>query len=355
MNVRRSKSETRVSEDHSSDMLLSRGRVSTIALLAITAISFYVCYLLALPFLASLAWALALAVIAHPMHAWIERRVRWPSLAAGISVAIIVLLILVPVIFVSHQVVNQINSTLEAIPKSLSGFAERYPEMRNIVHSFESGNVPAEIKQTMKEFASRVPVLVGGSIWAAAQTLITVFFLFYFLRDRRQWLDFIRRMMPVPEEESNFAFDRINRSIFATVYGSLTCAVVQGLLGGLIFWVLGLPAPLLWGIVMAVLVVIPVLGTFVVWFPAAVFLALNGHWVKAAILVAWGATAIGLIDNLLYPILVGDRLRMHPVPVFIAIVGGIAIFGAAGMVLGPVALATSEALLQVWKRLPQQT
>ena len=99
------------------------------------------------------------------------------------------------------------------------------------------------------------------------------------------------------------------------------------------FWWLGLPAPILWGAVMGLLAIVPVLGAFVVWLPAAKFLAASGRWGKAVILLLWGTVVVGLIDNLLYPILVGKRLRLHTVPVFFAIVGGLAVFGAAGMIL----------------------
>ena len=100
---------------------------------------------------------------------------------------------------------------------------------------------------------------------------------------------------------------------------------------------------------MALLATIPMAGTFLVWAPAALFLALSGSWGKALILVAWGSTAIALIDNILYPYLVGSRLRLHPVPVFIAIVGGISLYGAAGIILGPITLAVAVALIDVWR------
>jgi predicted PurR-regulated permease PerM len=121
-------------------------------------------------------------------------------------------------------------------------------------------------------------------------------------------------------------------------------------LGGLMFWVLGIPGALLWGAVMALLAIVPVLGAFVVWVPAALFLVLQGNWGKALILTAWGAGVVSLIDNLLYPLLVGKRLRLHTLPVFIAIVGGILLFGSAGVILGPVTLAVTVALVDIWRR-----
>ena len=101
---------------------------------------------------------------------------------------------------------------------------------------------------------------------------------------------------------------------------------------------------------MALLAIVPILGAFVVWVPAALFLALQGSWGKALILTVWGGSVVALVDNLLYPVLVGNRLRLHTVPVFIAIVGGLALFGASGVILGPVALAITIALVDVWRR-----
>jgi predicted PurR-regulated permease PerM len=156
--------------------------------------------------------------------------------------------------------------------------------------------------------------------------------------------------VPLSEAEVEEVFRRVADTIYAIVYGTLTVALVQGLLGGLMFWVLGLPAALLWGAVMALLAVVPVLGAFVVWAPAALFLALTGSWGKAVVLTVWGVGVVSLIDNLLYPILVGRRLRLHTLVVFIAIVGGVPLLGSAGVILGPAALAVTVALVDIWRR-----
>lgn len=144
-------------------------------------------------------------------------------------------------------------------------------------------------------------------------------------------------------------FTRVGDTVHATVYGTLAVAVVQGILGGLMFWWLGLPAPLLWGLVMAGLAVIPVLGAFVVWIPAALFLALDGSWGKALILAVWGSVVVGGIDNVIYPILVGKRLKLHTIPAFMSIIGGLAVFGPSGLILGPVTLTITVLLLEIWR------
>jgi predicted PurR-regulated permease PerM len=191
---------------------------------------------------------------------------------------------------------------------------------------------------------------VKGSVLQAIGFFLTFYLLFFFLRDRRVALQLLRSLSPLSEAEMNRLFGRVGDTIYAIIYGTLAVSAVQGLLGGLMFWWLGLPAPLLWGVVMALLAVVPVLGAFVVWIPAAIFLAMEGSWEKALILAVWGAAVVGTIDNVLRPILVGQRLKLHTVLAFISVVGGLILFGPAGLILGPVALTVTMALLEVWRR-----
>jgi predicted PurR-regulated permease PerM len=150
-------------------------------------------------------------------------------------------------------------------------------------------------------------------------------------------------------------FRQVDDTIHATVYGTLAVALLQGVLCGLMFWWLGLPAPFFWGGVMVLLAIVPVLGAFVVWIPAALYLASTGEWGKALILTLWGMLVVGMVDNLLRPILVGHRLRQHTVLAFMSVVGGLFVFGAAGLILGPVTLTITLALLDTWSGRPAST
>jgi predicted PurR-regulated permease PerM len=129
----------------------------------------------------------------------------------------------------------------------------------------------------------------------------------------------------------------------------LVIAAIQGALGGIAFFALGLPSALVWGVVMIFLSLIPMAGAFVVWVPAAIYLAVTGHWVKALLLVAWGAFVIGTVDNFLRPKLVGERTKLHELFIFFSVLGGLQVFGVLGLVLGPVVLAITLALLDVLK------
>jgi predicted PurR-regulated permease PerM len=335
---------------------LSRERALVFVLLAATALAVYVCYRLAHPFLPALAWALALAVVAHPLHAWLLRRLHRPNLAAGVAVVLVAVAVVGPTLLVTQQLVREVAHGVnwlqsEAAAEHWRAALERHPRLAWWL-TWLAGqiNLRSTVDRASTVLTSGASTVVTGSVWAVAQLLITFFALFYFFRDRRPVLAALRSLVPLSERETGAVFAWVTDTIHATVFGTLAVALVQGLLGGLMFWGLGLPAALLWGAVMTVLAVVPVLGAFVVWMPAALFLALTGSWGKALILAGWGGLVVSLIDNLLYPVLVGQRLRLHTLPVFIVIVGGLALFGSAGVVLGPVTLAITVALMEVWRR-----
>jgi predicted PurR-regulated permease PerM len=174
--------------------------------------------------------------------------------------------------------------------------------------------------------------------------------LFYFLRDQESILANLRSLVPLSEDETDRLFSRITETIRISLYGKVVVAAIQGGLGGLIFWWLGLPAPAFWGFVMALLSVLPVLGAFVIWVPAAAALALGGDWVRALVLTCWGILIVHPVDNFLGPVLVGTRLRLHTLLIFFSLIGGLAAFGASGIVLGPVTTAIAVSLFEMRQR-----
>ena len=141
--------------------------------------------------------------------------------------------------------------------------------------------------------------------------------------------------------------------ISASVNGVLVIPAIQGALGALAFFALGVPSALVWGVVMTFLSLIPMAGAFIVWVPAALFLVATGHLTKAIILAAWGALVIGTVDNFLRPKLVGEKTKLHELFIFFSVIGGLKVFGVLGIVLGPVVLAVTLALLDVFRQVEQ--
>lgn len=334
---------------------LTRERALILVLMLASVLAFYVCYRLAQPFLPALTWALALAVVTHPLHDWIARHVKRQTLAAGITVTIVAVLIIAPGVFMARRLVREAGrgaATLKMQTESgeWRKTIESNPRLARAVGWIEPHlDVRSLAERTANSVASRLSSFVGGSIWVVAQLLITFFTLFYFYRDRRAIMKGLKSFVPLSRPETDRLFSRVRDVIYATFYGTFIVSIVQGILGGLMFWWLGLPGPLVWGIVMTLLSLIPVLGAPVVWIPAAIFLALMGSWVKALILTGWGLIVIGSIDNLLYPILVGDQVRLHTLLIFFSVLGGLALFGASGLVLGPVAVVITIELAEVWR------
>ena len=339
------------------DTAWTRERVLVVVLAIATAVVAWLCWQLAKPFVPALTWALVLAILAHPLHEWLGRRIkRWPSLAAGLAVVAIVVAIALPATLVVRQVGVQAVASVTAARQLFDAdrwklAIERFPRLAPLREWVEREvDVPEKVQEATGEVARGVRGVLQRVVDISMQALITVFLLFYFLRDKRRILRAIERLVPLAPTETEQVRDNVRDTVSAIVFGTIAVAVVQGALGGAMFWWLDLPAPIFWGVVMAVLAILPMFGAALVWVPAALFLAVQGDWDKALLLTGWGTLIVGLIDNLLYPVLVKNRMRMHTVPVFIAVLGGLFAFGATGVVLGPLILAVAIALLDIWRR-----
>lgn len=332
----------------------SSSHIHTLVLMAVTVGGLYFCYLLAAPFIPVLAWALALAILFAPLYRWIESKVKHPNVAAMICVLVVGVIVVVPVTFVAGRIISEGARGAETAKTMVESGAlrrafEAHPRIAPVSHWIERQlDLPGLVKNATSWLTNIATSFVRGSVMQLIGIALTLYILFYFLRDRGTVLKSLRSLSPLTDTDMNRLFSDVSDTVHATLYGTLAVAIVQGTLGGLMFWWLDLPEPLLWGIVMGLLAVIPVLGAFVIWVPAALFLLLQGSAEKALLLTLGGAIVVGGIDNLLYPMLVGKRLRMHTVIAFISIVGGLIVFGPAGLILGPVVFTVTRLLLEIW-------
>lgn len=330
-------------------------RIQTVVLLGAIAFGSYLCYWMALPFLPALAWAMALAILFAPLHRWLESKLQRANLAAGVSVLLVALIVVVPGTFMGQRLLQESARGATIIKTKVdSGEWRRALEAQPrlapaVLWAERQVDLPGTIQTLTSWLTNKAGMLVQGSVIQLIGLCLTFYLFFYFLRDRNSALRSLRFLSPLSATEMDHLFGRVGDTVVATVYGTLAVAAVQGLLGGLMFWGLGLPAPLLWGVVMGLLAVVPVLGAFIVWVPAALFLLLEGSWGKALLLTIWGAVVVGGIDNLLLPILVGNRLKQHTLLAFLSVVGGLMVFGAAGLILGPVVLTVTTVLLEIWR------
>jgi len=327
----------------------SRARVRAVALALLVAVGIYLCYRLAEPCIPSLVWAGALAVVFSPLHQWIETRVRRPNLAAAFSLVLIGLLVVAPATWFSQRLAEQATSVPENIQKQIAAgkwhvAGDQHPQ---IAHFLALASSPENASMATTWLKTSLSRLVKASALAAVQVCLTLYFLFFFLRDRFRVLKAIRSFLPLGESETNTLFGRVNDTIHATLYGMLALSALQGVLGGLMFCWLGVPSPWFWATVAAVFAFVPVVDAFVLWLPAAVYLGLEGRWGDALGVAALGSLLVRALENFLYPVLVKNRLKVPSVTIFVALVGGLLLFGWSGLVLGPVILTATSALLDI--------
>jgi predicted PurR-regulated permease PerM len=327
-----------------------------LALAAVAAIALYLCWLMLKPFAGVLAWAAVLTIVFYPAHKYLLRKIKRPALAAALSSMLVIVAVLLPLSLIAAAVIAEVAGAQQTIQASIAslmdpnspiagrliGWISRYVDVSKIG---SEQLIQDSVKVVTSSLAGRTLGLVGGVIGTIFQAFFVIFTMFYLFRDADKILNAIRDFLPMEGGRSETIFDRIREIISASVYGVVTIAAIQGALGGLAFWVLGVPSPVLWGVLMAFVCMIPMVGSWLVWVPAAIYLAVTGHWAKAIGLALWGALAVSTIDNFLRPKLVGRQTKLHELLVFFSVLGGLKVFGMLGIILGPVVLAITLALI----------
>lgn len=325
-------------------------------LIAATVIALYLCFLIVKPFIVSLVWAVTLAVLTFPVYRRIQNYLGKPNLSAALMTFFLATVVAAPLILVTRQVLREVWRGAEYVQKEAAAGEWRAQIEQNYYVSRALRFIEREVdlRANLEQAAGGIPAfvsdLLSGSLWFLFQMLVAFFALFFFFRDHEKFLRGVRLLVPLSRKETDAIFRRVSDTLYAAVFGEILIAALQGVLGGLMFWFLGLPAPVLWGFVIGLFGFLPVIGAWMIWAPAAVYLFMQGEVVKGFVLIGWGILALTVLTTFLYPVLVGDRLRLHTLTVFIAIIGGIIAFGTTGIVLGPLVLALTISLIDIWKK-----
>ncbi len=318
----------------------------------------YLSFLIFAPFLVPLGWGAVLAVCVYPVHSRLTPRVG-RSHAALSSTLLVFVLIVVPVWLLVQVLISEVGQAVT----TLQGTATTPPQPPDwLVRSWHwvQAHVPSlapeRLSQAISAAAQRIGgavaegsgKVIGGVALIVVDLFIALFALFFFLRDAPGIVRMIRVFLPFDDSQRDRILQQIGDLIYASVIAGLAVAAVQGCLGGLTFWLLGLKAPVVWGTVMAFFALLPVLGAWVLWLPVALYLALTGEITKALVLTAIGAGLVGMADNVLRPVLLSGRSSMNGLVTFVALLGGVAAFGFIGLVFGPVVVAVGTALLDAY-------
>ena len=321
-----------------------------IAVLAATAIALYLCWLMLRPFIGVLEWAVVLVIVFYPVHKRLAGKIKRPGLSALLSCLLVVFVVVLPLTILTTALVEELAKVVPNLPSQLSelfnsqtspiGRLFGWLDARFGIDTIRSqAFIVDQLKQSSERLLGISFNLMGNIVGGIVKAFFVVFTMYYLFRDGERIVAKLPAALPLSHEQSEAIIVRTQEVVSASVYGVVTIAALQGLLGGLAFWILGIPSPLLWAVLLAFVCMIPIAGSFLVWLPLS----------KAVVLIVWGALVVSTIDNFLRPKLIRKQTKLHELFVFFSVLGGISVFGLLGIVLGPVVLAITLGLLQTFQ------
>lgn len=331
-----------------------------VALLGVTAAFLW----LMKPFFGVLFWATAIALVFAPVQQRLAR--RWPQregLVASLTLLLCILLLVLPAIFLTGSLAAEGLRLYERVQggqfdpaSALEKIRQAFPLVESLLQRFDIDF--AQLRSKVGEAAVASSKLVAQQAFTFGQNtftlglnlILTLYVAFFFLRDGRRLVDMLIRALPLGDARERLLLDKFAGVTRATIKGSLLVALAQGTLGGLMFAILGIQGALLWGAVMVLVSLIPAVGAALIWAPVAIYLFATGDWVSGLILVGFGFGIIGMVDNLLRPILVGRDTQMPDYLVLLSTLGGLGLFGMNGLVIGPLVAALFLAFWEIFIR-----
>ena len=328
-----------------------------ILLLVVVTIAFF--WILT-PFSGAIFWGAVLAIMFSPLHRWVQRKLRnRPVLAAVTTLGICLVLVILPLILIAINLTSEITILYEKLKSGeidvravLQQVFDALPGWTHAVLDRLGMDSISTLQAKMSDAAVQGSRLIATNVLNFSLTafdfvisfFVMLYLLFFLLMDGPALASRIQRSIPLSTTHKKHLFEKFATVIRATVKGNFLVAAAQGALGGLAFWGLGVQGPMLWAVVMAFLSLLPAVGAAIIWAPVALYFVVPGAIWKAVALTAFGVLAIGMVDNVLRPILVGKDIKMPDYLVLISTIGGMSIFGLNGFVIGPVVAALFIAL-----------
>jgi predicted PurR-regulated permease PerM len=331
----------------------------------LVAVSLALGYIL-LPFYGAIMWGSIIALLFTPLYGWLVPRVgRRPTAAALLTMLIVLLIVVLPLALVAAALVREaaavylklqsgeinpavyFHGVFDALPNWVTAVLDRFGLVN---FSTLQRRLTAALTEGIQFIASQTFSVGQNTFEFVASVFITLYLSFFLIRDGNAVVHAIWETVPLAAEHKQALLEKFTTVIRATVKGNMLVAAIQGALGGIGFWFLDVSGALLWAVMMAFLSLLPAVGAGIVWVPVAVYFLLAGAFWKSMALVAYGVLVIGLVDNLLRPILVGKDIRMPDYIVMITTLGGMAVFGINGFVLGPVIAAMFIAVWHIYTK-----
>lgn len=325
------------------------------------------------PFIASLLIGAVIAYVLHPVYRKINNKIHHKGLAAGTVVALMLLVLMIPFAFFTAHITKESyvlyqsakdfynNETGQGTcDEQTSLLCETYTAASNFTKArgidltgeiaSASTSVITMILKSITSFVIYLPSLI-------LNIFITIFIIFYLLIDGEMLVERLKTALPIKREHSDSIFKQFNDVIYATIYGSVILAIIQGILAFIGFTIFGAPSPLILGLLTILFAFVPFVGTAIVWAPASIMMMMSGTAaadsnlaLRGFGLLIYGMIIISMSDNLLRPKIVGDKANIHPLIILLGVFGGIAVFGFAGIIIGPLALTLFVTALRIYEK-----
>ena len=307
------------------------------------------------PFFSALAISGIVVTVGYPFYQWIRVRMphKSPSLAAITTTVLIALLVLTPISFLGYLVFSETLALYETINRN-GAFAvgSTVPQIEQSIQAFIpsfSIDITSYAQQAAAWGAEHIGTIFAGTASTIFLMFLAIIGIFYFFRDGERFIQNLVILSPLADAEDTHILAKLAQSVRSVVLGTLSVALIQGTLTAIGFSIFGIGQPILWGAVAAVGALVPGIGTSIVFIPAIAVLVFTGSYGAAVGLAVWGTLAVGLIDNLLGPYLMSRGVLLHPFFVLLSVLGGIALFGPIGFILGPVTLSLFSVLLELYR------
>ena len=340
--------------------LSSQKRLGSALFYGIIALLAYLVFLVFEPFIAALAWAVVLVVIAFPVYEPLAKRLGH-TLAALACTLGVTLILIVPMLgvmgaFVREGVMAVRELQLQFASGHLQWVADLWARIQARFPDANPGDLATIVHRYSDQAAEFLAVHLGAALRNTATFLfhlsVTILAMFYLFRDGESIVGRLRQVLPFEEEHRNRMIREARDLIFASVTSSVVSAVAHGVLGGLAFGLTGIHSPIFWGVMMGFFSLVPVVGSALIWGPAAISLLAGGHIARGIILAVACGLVVGLVDNVIRPWIISGRAEMGGLVVFISVLGGISVFGMLGVVLGPIVVATAASVLDLYVPTP---
>ncbi|MDX9873389.1 MAG: AI-2E family transporter [Spongiibacteraceae bacterium] len=316
------------------------------------------------PFFGAIFWAIAATIVFWPFQQWLAQ--RWGdrrTLNALLTLLLFTVVVVVPLMLLGAVLLDEALSLYQRIESgelSMATYIDRarsaVPWVSELLVRFDidiermRSSLAEGALNATRTVATHTLTIGQNVLQLVVSTALMLYLTFFLLRDGDWLVQLLIRVLPLGDARERALFAKFAEVTRATIKGNLVVAIIQGALGGLIFWALGIGGAVLWGVVMAFMSMLPAVGTAVVWVPVAIWLLATGSWIQGLVLIGFGAGVIGLVDNLLRPLLVGRDTKMPDYLVLFSTLGGLAIFGLSGFVIGPLIAALFLAFWGIFSR-----